>query len=468
MKAKRLLPILLLTLVLALSVSLLAACGHEHQYSKAITTEATCESKGLLTYTCACGESYTEETAALGHNLQTHQAQNANCNQVGWDAYETCTRCDYTTYAGEIPMQHNSNGTGTCLDCGLAESTPGLTYSQNEDGTYTVTGIGTCTETDIVIGFYNSKNVTSIGDDAFEGCNSFTSIVIPDSVTSIGNNAFKDCTSLTSITIPDSVTTIGISSFYNCDSLTSIVIPNSVTSIRGFAFAYCSNLTSIKVATDNPNYCSQDGNLYNKDKTKLIQYACGKTATTFTIPDSVTTIGDFAFSGCNLTSIAIPDSVTSIGGYAFEGCNSLTTIVIPNSVTSIGGYAFEYCTKLTGIVIPDSVTSIGRNAFYKCSSLTSVTIGNSVTSIGEYAFYDCDNLTSIVIPDSVTSIGRSAFYHCDNLTSIVIPNSVTSIGEYAFAYCYNLTIYCEATSKPGGWDSNWNYSNRPVVWGCKD
>ena len=162
--------------------------------------------------------------------------------------------------------------------------------------------------------------------------------------------------------------------------------------------------------------------------------------TSITIPNSVTSIGEYAFYGCTgLTSITIPNSVTSIGEYAFYGCTGLTSINIPNSVTSIVGYAFSGCTGLTSITIPNSVTSIGSSAFYGCTGLTSITIPNSVTSIGNGAFYGCTGLTSITIPNSVTSIGNGAFSGCTGLTSITIPNSVTSIGLNAFSGCTGLT-----------------------------
>ena len=343
------------------------------------------------------------------------------------------------------------------------------------------------------------NSVTSIGDGAFYYCDILTSITIPDSVTSIGDWAFSDCYSLTSITIPDSVTSIGDSAFEYCDSLTSVTIGNSVTSIGDRAFRYCDSLTSINVNANNKYYSSVDGVLFNKNKTELIQYPIGNKRNSYTIPDSVTSIGDWAFYYCeSLTSVTIPDSVTSIGEYAFAWCDSLTSITIPDSVTSIGdeafthcysltsinvntnnkyyssvdgvlfnknkteliqypignkrnsytipdsvtsigAYAFEYCESLTSVTIPDSVTSIGNSAFADCYSLTSITIPDSVTSIGEDAFADCDSLTSITIPDSVTSIGEYAFASCDSLTSVTIPDSVTSIGSYAFWYCTSLS-----------------------------
>ena len=140
------------------------------------------------------------------------------------------------------------------------------------------------------------------------------------------------------------------------------------------------------------------------------------------IPNSVTSIGDSAFSGCTeLTSVSIPDSVTSIGEFAFGACAGLRRITLPNGVTSIGESTFNSCTELTNVVIPDSVTSIGDAAFANCTALTSVSIPDSVTSIGDMAFQSCTGLTSVSIPNSVTSIGAGAFFVCPNLKEVSIP-----------------------------------------------
>ena len=146
-----------------------------------------------------------------------------------------------------------------------------------------------------------------------------------------------------------------------------------------------------------------------------------------------------AFAKSNITSIIIPNSVTSIGEFAFRESNSLTSITIPNSVTSIGKFAFANCSNLSSVTIPDSMTSIGDDVFTACTSLTSVTIPNSVTSIGSSAFQYCSSLTSVTIPESVTSIGHNAFSGCSGLTSVTIPNSVTSVGRAFCANCTNLT-----------------------------
>ena len=165
--------------------------------------------------------------------------------------------------------------------------------------------------------------------------------------------------------------------------------------------------------------------------------------------------------------LVIPEGVTSIGDYAFYNCKGLTGITIPDSVTSIGDYAFYNCKGLTCITIPDSATSIGDYAFYNCRGLTGITIPDSVTNIGDFTFFGCIGLTSISISNSATSIGWFAFKDCTGLTSITIPSSVTRIGWAAFCNCPTLTIYCEAKSKPDGWDNDWNPNNRPVVWGAQ-
>ena len=265
-------------------------------------------------------------------------------------------------------------------------------------------------------------------------------VIIEKGVTAIGEQAFADCTALTSATISDSVTSIGDYAFYSCDSLTTITIPDSVSSIGDKAFQYCENLTSINVDSENKNYASEDGVLFNEDKSMLIHYPAGKTTEVYIIPDGVTSIRDEAFSGCNiLTTITIPDSVISIGDKAFSDFTGLTTITIPDSVKSIGDEAFSDCISLTTITIPDSVTSIGDSVFCYCVSLTSITIPDSVTSIGSNAFSNCGSLATITIPDSVSSIGSNAFSNCTSLVTITIPDSVTSIGNNAFIFCENLT-----------------------------
>lgn len=366
------------------------------------------------------------------------------------------------------------------------------------------------------------NSVTTIGDYAFYGCSSLASVTISNSVVSIGYASFYGCTSLASITIPNSVTNIGDGAFADCTILTSVTIGSSVTTIPDYVFYGCSNITSViwnaKNCANRGGFGNQVTSFSFGNEVESIPNSCCSgmnKLTSITIPSSVTSIESGAFSGCSdLTSMIvekgntkydsrnncnaiietssniliagckntiIPNSVTSIGNYAFEVCSGLTEIVIPNSVTSIGKYAFRYCSNLFSVSLPDGLQSIGAGAFDWCNGLPSITIPDGVTNIGECAFnqvsnvnyhgeatgspwcaiyvngyvegylvyadetkrelIQCSTLASgtIVIPNSVTIIAERVFDKCKNITSIVIPEGVTSIGEYAFCMCSSLT-----------------------------
>ena len=434
---------------------------------------------------------------------------------IGESAFINCTNLtsitipDSVTKIGMTAFLGCSNLTGVTLPNGLTEINYGIfeyctslvkitiPNSVKEIG-YAAFG-GCSSLTDIVI----PNSVENIAGRAFENCSNITSITMPNNVTSIGEVTFGGCSSLTDIVIPNSVTEIGWNAFDDCESLTSITIPNSVTSIGSYAFINCTALTAINVASQNKNYTSENGVLFNKDKTELICYPGGKTDNHYEIPNSVTSIGSSAFYGCskltsifisdsvsgkiefrscsNLTTIdvatnnavfssengvlfdknktalicypsgktennySIPDSVTSIGNSAFSGCTSLTSVTIPNSVTDIGSSAFDDCTSLKTVTIPNGVTYIDYCTFSGCASLTSITIPDSVTRIGGSAFRECISLTNITIPNSVTYIYDDAFSDCTSLISITIPDSVTYIGGETFRGCTSLTAINVAT-----------------------
>ena len=343
------------------------------------------------------------------------------------------------------------------------------------------------------------NSVTSIGEYAFCRCSGLTSVNIPNSVTSIGSNAFSGCSSLTSVTIPNSVTSIEDRVFSGCSGLTSVTIPNSVTSIGNYAFMDCKALTSINI----PNSVTSIGE-------QAFIFCSGLTSVT--MGNSVTSIGNSAFSGCSsLRKVIVPD-IAAWCGIAFDNylanplyyadhlysdeTSEIKNLIIPNSVTSIGSFAFYNCSGLTSVTVPDSVTSIGRDAFdgtgwynklpngmiyigsvaYKYKGVmseTQITITDGIVSIGTDAFRQCTNLASVSIPNSVTSIGSYAFQSCFGLITVTIGNSVKSIENYAFAYCSKLTdVYCYAESVPSTGSEAFTGSNIQnarlhVPYGCK-
>ena len=364
----------------------------------------------------------------------------------------------------------------------------GFVYTELSDGSYEISGIGSCRDSYISIPpIHYNKPVTKIGDSAFADSTFVKQITVPNSVTSIGDLAFWGCHNLTSITIGEGVQSISENAFRNCEILESILVYN------------------------NPKYKSIDGNLYSKDGSALIQYAIGKKDATFTIPNGVTKISSNAFSGCtsltsvtiggdvdsvendafsdctNLVNVVIGDKVSSIGTTAFSNCSSLKNILLGEKVEHIGDYAFTACTSLVDIsvaennvhfksidgnlysfdckkiiiyapgktektfALPSGVTIIGASSFYGCTDLEYVDLGKTVEYIESSAFAYCSSLKNIIVPDAVIDIGSSVFWECTGLVSIVISNKIASIGTGAFWGCSNLqnVYYC-------GTEDEWN------------
>ena len=294
-------------------------------------------------------------------------------------------------------------------------------------------------------------------------------------VIAIGKDAFARCNKLTSVTIPEGITSIGDGAFQYCGSLLTVSIPASVTSIGDSAFAWCTAMQGISVNEANTAYCSDDkGVLFDKNKTVLIQ-APGKLAGSYTVADSVVTVGDYAFTYCDrLTDVTMGKNVKTIGYAAFYYCISLTSVTLSDSVTAIGQQAFGWCQRLKTLHMGAGVETIGDEAFYMCAALSSVDIPRSTTAIGGSAFACCDALTGIYvdennavyssddkgvlfdknktvliqapgglagsyeIPAGVVTVGDHAFENCMKVTAVTVPAGVETIGAYAFCFCERL------------------------------
>ena len=412
--------------------------------------------------------------------------------------------CSYMLFVGEKPIQPQSIED---LSTKATEEELKDAYIDDRGVKYSKDGRKLLKAPTTLSGTYSIKKTTEIiCDRAFFDCLNLTSISIPNSVKVIGEWAFAGCSLLSSIDIPNSVISIGNIAFAGCLSLKYISIPESVICLNGNPFGDCEG----EIECLSANFIYEDDVLFNKDKSEIISFR-NQEIESYIIPDSVTSIGDGAFSSCSsLRSLVIPNSVTSIGDGAFEGCSSLSSLVIPDSVVNIKGnpfylwkgkleclsasfiyednvlfnmdksklisnrnqeaksfiipngvmsiekYAFSDCSSLISISVPKSVTSIGDGAFDGCSSLSSIAISDSITSISAWTFDGCSSLRSLVIPDSVTSIGNEAFRGCSSLCSLVIPDSVTSIGDGAFDGCSSLRSLvipdCVTSIRDGAFD----------------
>ena len=311
-------------------------------------------------------------------------------------------------------------------------------------------------DSDCIISFSFGNSVKHIPACLCRGMKNLTFLTIPESVTSIGYEAFDDCSSLTSVTIGNSVTSIGSSAFRDCSSVTSLTLGNNLTTIGSYAFSGLYALTSVtQKAPSIEAYCQgqvskllYDSVSLNDDAIRTIEIN-GEEVTDWVIPSSITKIEDYTFYNCpSITSVALPNTITSIGESAFENCTSITSVALPNTITSIGESAFENCTSIAAITIPNKVTRIGARAFSKCP-MTDIIITNNVTNIGGSAFSNCDKLSSLILGESVDSIGGGAFYGCRKLYDIYCyapepPYAIASGWDPSFEnFNVNLYVPCD-------------------------
>ena len=335
-----------------------------------------------------CLDCNEELSPALGHRVKYWNDAKYPSLGVAGSKFGECSLCVQIIYQ-EVPPLYSD----------------GLEYILKEDGTYSVSGAGTCTDAWIVLpSVHMGIRVTSIEDNAFYSVSTLQKITVPDSIASIGNRAFYLCRNLKELDLSEGIKTIGDSAFYGCAALI-----------------------------------------------------------TATLPKSVTSIGNQAFSGCSkLTEIVLPIGLKSIGNSAFESCGSLMSIAIPNGVTAIGDRTFYACGQLAEITFPGSLKTIGDYAFYFCNGLKQISLPSQLTDIGAYAFYRCKNLTSVVLPETAAKIGDYAFALCIGIGEINLPSSVTAIGAYAFDDCRRLSSISfggsvaqwKAISLGEGWNSD--------------
>ena len=388
------------------TVTLTGDLPAEHNYVGEVTTEPTCESDGVMTYTCTeCGDSYTEVIPG-GH------------------VYENgfCTRC------GEEYLL-----TGICGE--------DATWELNGSGVLTVSGTG-----DMYDFSYHYEPLIPWADQMEQ----IKSVVIEEGITSVGNFAFSNAVNLTSADLADSVAVIGESAFRNCGQLADVVFPAGLTEIKGFAFMNCYALSAAQLG----------------DKVESIGnsafYACSALADV-DLGESLVAIDTLAFSGCtSLTEISMPDTVTGLGSDVFNGCTALTTVKLSNALTDLPKYTFNDCTSLVNVTLPQYLTTIGERAFYYCQSLESIQLPFSMIAIGDDAFGHCVKLSDIQLPMALSYVGYFAFngctslgnlefppnltyftggcfYDCTGMTEIRFPEGTTYVDDDSFAGCTNIT-----------------------------
>ncbi len=381
--------------------------------------DATCTVPGLTDgERCTkCREIVTIQITlpALAHNEVEHEAKAPTCNETGWDAYVTCSRCDYTTYAEKAALGHDYVGY-SCRICGAVKPNNDLIYVPITDDTCYVAGTRGGESTLVIPSVApDGRTVVGIGNGAFNGNYSITHVILPDTILSIGDSAFMGCSYLISVSIPEGVTEIGEYAFFRC-SISEIDIPDSVNVIGEYAFSGCFSLASAHIGS------------------------------------GVTKMGDSAFYGCDsLKEISISEGVTEIGARAFANCYGIKSIVVPSTVVQIGEEAFKDCYAIESITLPfvgQAKDGFGATNFgyifgapqftpagsYVPASLSTVIITGG-TVLDQYAFMGCYAIKSITLPDTLNIIGTQAFDGCSSLTSIVIPVGVTDIRYKAFFGC---------------------------------
>ena len=355
----------------------------------------------------------------------------------------------------------------------IAKTVGDYTYTDNNDGTVTITNYGGSEKDVVVPEELDGKMVSAIGYAAFAECRSLESLVVPETVTRLQDYAFSQCTSLTRAQLPESIVSLGRGVFKNCILLEEVNIPTSLTTVAMEMFAGCTSLTEIEIPQTIRSLgdsafsgCSGLSEIVLPDNVTSLGSAAFRSCVNLeriNLSPRLTTIGNNAFAECyelasiefpqtlrqigqsafmnciSLTQITLPESITNLGYSAFTGCSSLTEINLPANLQSIPDSAFSACSSLQHIELPENITSVGASAFAACVSLEEITLPDSVTEIGSGIFSDCDSLVSVNLSEDIETIPSEAFRYCDNLHTVVVPSGVREVGNNAFADCASLT-----------------------------
>ena len=431
-----------------------------HEFKNYVSDEnATCAEDGTETAKCSrcdATDTHKVENSAKGHKVVVDPGVNATCIKTGLTEGSHCAVCSKVLVAQElVPAKGHEYGPDWCVRCGAQRvwTSRGLEFALSEDKkSYSVTGVGSCTDSNIVIPqVYNGLPVTSVAAEAFAGCENLMSVVMLEGITHIGDRAFQMCFNMIGVTIPEGLVSIGSSAFEMCSSLRNIMIPRSLSSIGEGAFWHCYAMQGVYIS-DMTQWCTIDFDGVGANPLSVAGnlYLNGMLVTYLTIPEDVEQISDYAFSQCtSLQMVTIGKKTTAIGSHAFYFCSNLMSVSLEKGVQTIGQSAFEGCGRLGGIYIPDTVTSVGQGAFIACRGMDYIVVaqGNPVYHSSDNCLIEtatkklvlgCKN-SRIPTDGTVTAIADSAFHGCTDIEIIFIPRQVTSIGEYAFNHCIGLT-----------------------------
>ena len=500
-----------------------SACNHIPVTDPAV--EPTCTKSGRTegAHCSLCGEILkpTAMIPAKGHSEGAWKITKAPTATAVGRREKSCTVCGETLEEEILPKTASPRSTAPQASepkpSTVERSSTGLAFAVNADGkTCTITGMGTCKDTAVIVPKKrNEYTVTAIGDSAFEGTDTIVRAVIPETVQTVGASAFAMCENLASVKLADGIHEIGDSAFSDCYALTSILLPASVKAVGDYAFSNCESMTTavigdgvqrvgeqafngcaklssvivpasvceigeeafssgtsgIFVNPKNPNYCTVSGNLFSKDKKTLLQYAAGKEEASYTIPATVTKIGNGAFRYAKLSELTIPASVTSIGTEAFWGCDNLQKLhycgteaawnkisLDPNwnLESAIDGVSFQKPTAAPAkpdASLPNASKGLSYQANANGTECTITGIGSckdtdlvipshidglAVTAIGTYAFHQSKTIRSVIFPDTLKSVAVNAFLACSALEKISLSDSIESVGKWAFSVCSRL------------------------------